>query len=211
MPRITLLVFIVLAASVFSGVFGQAAPAGAGTPPGGGDRNLADDGIKARSVEIERAKQEMKRAEAAQFAPINKQISAKFPEIKEDFEGIQISQTAIVKAYTTGKTIDYALIESSAEAITKMAKRLDSNLFAVSAEKKIQPASDEKTKDNAEKQTSLADLIVELDNAVGRFVSSKLFANIKVIEPDVAKSTRTDLNSILHLSEKLAIEAKRLK
>lgn len=211
MARITLSVFLILAGSALSAVFGQAAPAGAGTPPGGGDKNLADDTIKARSVEIERMRQESKRAEAASFAPINKEISAKFPQIKEDFEGLQISQAAIVKAYTTGKTIDYALIESSAGDISKKAKRLDSNLFAVSAEKKAQPTLDRTTKDKVAKPTSLPDLIVDLDNAIGRFVSSKLFANIKVIEPDVAISTRTDLISILHLSERLAAEAERLK
>lgn len=211
MARITLSVLLILVASAFSSVFGQAAPAGAGTPPGGGDKNLADDGIKARSVELERAKQELKKAEATQFAPINKQISARFPQIKEDFEGLQISQAAIVKAYTTGKTIDYALIESSADDISKKAKRLDANLFAVSADKKVQSNLDEKTKDKAEKPTSVPDLIVDLDNAVGRFVSSKIFANIKIIEPDVAISTRTDLISILQLSEKLAVEARRLK
>lgn len=211
MARITLSVLLILVASAFSSVFGQAAPAGAGTPPGGGDKNLADDGIKARSVELERAKQELKKAEATQFAPINKQISARFPQIKEDFEGLQISQAAIVKAYTTGKTIDYALIESSADDISKKAKRLDANLFAVSADKKVQSNLDEKTKDKAEKPTTVPDLIVDLDNAVGRFVSSKIFANIKIIEPDVAISTRTDLISILQLSEKLSVEARRLK
>lgn len=211
MARITLSVFLILAGSALSAVFGQAAPAGAGTPPGGGDKNLADDAIKARSVEIERMKQELKRAEAASFAPINKEISAKFPQIKEDFEGLQISQAAIVKAYTMGKTIDYALIESSAGDISKKAKRLDSNLFAVSSEKKAQPTLDGTTKDKVEKPTTLPDLIVDLDNAIGRFVSSKLFANIKVIEPDVAISTRTDLINILHLSERLAAEAERLK
>ena len=211
MARITLSVFILLAASAFSSVFGQGAPAGAGTPPGGGDKNLADDGIKARSVELERSKQELKRAEAASFAPINKQISAKFPQIKEDFEGLQISQAAIIKAYTMGKTIDYALIESSAEDVSKRAKQLDSNLFAVSTEKKAQTALDQKANEKSETPTSLPDLIVELDNAIGRFVSSKLFLNINVIEPDVAVSTRTDLINILHVSKKLAGGAKRLK
>ncbi len=211
MLKITLSVFLILAASAFSSVFGQGAPAGAGTPPGGGDKNLADDGIKARSVELERAKQELKKAEATQFAPINKQISAKFPRIKEDFEGIQISQAAIIKAYTMGKTIDYALIESSAEDVSERAKQLDSNLFAVSTEKKGQPAPDQEAEEKAGTPKSLPDLIVELDNAIGRFVASKLFANIKVIEPDVAVSTRTDLINIVHLSEKLAAEAKRLK
>lgn len=211
MTRVLLSILLILAASVVSSLFAQRAPAGAGTPPGGGDKNLANDGIKARSVEMERMKQELKSSEAALVAPVNKQIAAKFPEIKEDYEGIQVAQAAIVKAYTMGKTIDYALIESSADAINKRAQRLDSNLFALPVTKKTHPASDEKSQDKVEKPVSIKDLIVDLDNAIGGFVSSKFFANINVIEPDVAISTRTDLINILHLSEKLAAEARRLK
>lgn len=206
MPRITLLIFLILAASLVSNLFAQAAPPGAGTPPGAGDKNLGDDSIKMRSVEIDRMKKESKAAAAASPAPINNQISAKFPEIKEDFEGIQTSQAEIVKAYTTGKVIEYASIESFAKDVLKRAKRLDSNLFTASAEKVL----DNKTKDKAA-TPGLRDLIIDLDNAIGRFVSSRLFVNIQVIEPEVAASTRSDLNSILQLSEMLSAEAARLK
>lgn len=209
MPRIILSVFLIFAASAVSSVFAQAAPPGAGTPPGGGDKNLGDDTIKARSIEMERAKQELKKAEAAQVAPINKQISAKFPQIKEDFEGLQISQAAIVKAYTTGKTIDYGLIETLTQDIAERAKRLDSNLFAVPTEG-VQSAKADMGNTKVAKP-GIRDLIIDLDNAVGRFVSSKLFANIQVIELEVAINTRADLNSILHLSEMLSAEAGRSK
>jgi hypothetical protein len=198
-----------LAGGFFSHAFAQAAPPGVGTPPGAGDKNLGDDSIKMRSVEMDRMKKESKGSAASSSAPINKQISAKFTEIKEDFEGVQTSQAAIIKAYTTGKMIDYGLIESAAKDIQKRAKRLDANLFAASAEK-VQPGMDSKAKDKVA-TPGLRDLIVDLDNAIGRFVSSKLFANIQVIEPEVAISTRTDLNSILHLSEMLGSEASRLK
>jgi hypothetical protein len=177
------------------------------TPAGAGDKNLGDDGIKMRSVEMERIKREAQIAEASAFAPINKEISAKFPQIKEDFEGIQVLEGSIIKAYTTGKSIDYGLIESAAEGINKKAQRLDTNLFAATkAEKK-----EEKTTEKVEKPKIIRDLIVELDNAVGDFVSSKIFGNIKVIEPDVAIKTRNDLLNILKLSELVAAEAKKMK
>jgi hypothetical protein len=209
MPRIALSVFLFLAASIVSNVFAQAAPPGAGTPPGAGDKNLGDDSVKMRSVEMDRVKKELKGSAAASSAPINKQISAKFPEIKEDFEGIQISQAEIVKAYTTGKIIDYGLIDSLAKEVSRKAKRLDGNLFAPSTEK-AGPGLDKKDKEKAA-TPGIRDIIIDLDNAVGRFVSSRLFANIQLIDPEVAVSTRTDLHSILHLSEMLSAEAARLK
>lgn len=205
MKRIIFLVFLVLVSSLLN-VHAQRE-----TPAGAGDKNLASDGIKTRSIEIERMKREAAAATAASFAPINKEIEKKFPQIKEDFEGMQISEAAIIKAYTTGKTIDYSLIEISAENINKKAKRLDSNLFESKFEPKGDAKIEDKTKEKAEKPKPVKDLIIDLDNAIGDFLSSKIFGNIKIIEPEVAIKTREDLQKILHLSENLAMEAKKLK
>src|SRR5258706_3600174 len=211
MKKFIFLIFLIFSTAASSNLHAQLPTPGAGTPAGAGDKNLGDDSIKMRSIEMERIKRETQRVEAATFAPINTDMAVKFPQIKEDFEGIQISETAIVTAYTTGKTIDYSLIESSADAIYKKAKRLDSNLFAASAEKKVDPSSDDKPKQKTEKTKSARDLIIELDSTIGSFVSSKIFGNIRVIEPEVAIKTRTDLLKILDLSEKLSLEAKKLK
>ena len=200
MKKITLSVFLILAASVFSNVFGQLAPAGAG------DRILADNDIKMRSVELDRVKRDANKNNTDSFAPINSEIKAKFPQIKEDFESVQILQAAIIKAYTTGKTIDYALIQTSADGINKKAKRLDANLFDSKLEKK-----DDKSKEKIVKPKSIRDLIVDLDNSIGSFVSSKIFGNIKTIDADVAIKTRTDLINILDLSDKLSKEANKMK
>jgi hypothetical protein len=200
MKKIILLIFLMLAASVFSNVFGQLAPAGAG------DKTLADNDIKLRSVEIERIKRDADKNNPASFAPINAEIKAKFPQIKEDFETVQILEAAIVKAYTTGKTIDYGLIQTSAEGINKKAKRLDANLFASRLEKQ-----DDKSNEKTEKQKSIKELIVALDTSIGSFVSSKIFGNVNVIDPAVAVKTRTDLVKILDLSDKLSKEAKKMK
>lgn len=210
MKKLIISIFFVLAASAVSNLLAQP-PAGAGAPAGAGDKNLGDDSIKMRSVEMERIKREALATEAASFAPISKDISAKFPQIKEDFEGIQILEGAIIKAYTTGKSIDYSLIESSADGINSKAKRLDSNLFDPTADKKIDPLLDDKSKEKVEKTKSIRDLIIELDATIGSFVSSKIFANIKVIEPTVAIKTRTDLLNIMQLTEKLSMAAKKSK
>lgn len=194
---------VIIVITVFSlGIFGQ------GTPPAVSDNaNIADNSIKLRSAELEKTKRDEAIAAAAKFAPINKDISVKFPQIKEDFEGLQIAQSAIITAYTTGKKIDYSLIETSANEILKKAKRLDSNLFAPGTETLEENKKEEKEK----KQKTVRDLIVELDNTIGSFVSSKIFGNIKIIEPEVAIKTRTDLLHIEKLSIELAKEAAKLK
>lgn len=211
MKKIVLSILFISTASVFSSVLGQVAPPGAGTPAGAGDKNLGDNAIKTRSVEMERMKKEARQAEATSFAPVNKDIVAKFPQIKEDFEGIQIFQTTIVTAYTTGKTIDYLLIGVSAEGMNKKAKRLDSNLFAANFDKEGDKAKANKDPQMIEKNRTVRELIIDLDKTIGDFVSSPIFVNIAVIEPEVAMKTREDLFKIVQLSEKLSAEAKKQK
>lgn len=208
MKKFPFLILFIFTASVFSSVLGQAAPPGAGTPAGAGDKNLGDNAIKTRSVEMERMKKEARQAEAASFAPVNKDIVARFPQIKEDFEGIQVFQTTIITAYTTGKTIDYLLIGVSAEGMNKKAKRLDSNLFASNSDKQDEVDKDPK---KIEKDRNVRDLIIDLDRTIGDFVSSPVFGNIKVIEPESAIKTRRDLIKIIQLSDLLSAEAKKQK
>ncbi len=202
MKKLMFSLVLMLATAAFSGLYAQRE-----TPAGAGDKNLADDGIKTRSVEIERIKREAAQAEAASFAPINKELKSNFPQIKSDFEGIQLLQSEIVKAYTTGKTIDYATIASKASEIGSNAKRLDGNLFADSKEEKAKKDSADKDR----KLHSVRDLIIDLDNTIGSFVSSPIFAKIKVIEAEVAIKTRTDLLRIVELSEELSMAAGKMK
>ncbi len=218
MKKIIITVFLIFLASADSSVFGQntptpGAPAGVGTPAGAGDKNLSEDLRKLRSVELERVKREAEKSGKSTTitAPaINSKVETKFPEIKEDFEGMQISQTAIIKTFTTDKKIDYALIEISADNINKHAKRLDANIF-VEIVKKKESATDETPKDTPEKTKSMRDMIVELDNTIGNFVTSKIFANLRVVDPEAATKTRDDLVLIQELSEKIAADAKKLK
>ncbi len=183
-----------------------AQPPGSGAPSGAGDKTLGDNDVKFRSVELERIKRQSQDAEAASYAPINPKITAQFNQVKDDYEAIQLLQAAIIKAYTKGKTIDYSMIETSATAMNKRGLRLDENLFAPTKKDRTSNESGEK----AEKRLLVRDLIVELDNAVGDFVGSKIFGS-KVIESDVAIKTRDDLFRVLKYSAKLAEESKQLK
>ena len=198
MKKSLLSILLIFAASIFSNIYAQI------TPPGAGDKDLRDNGIRMRSVEIERIKREANKG-GAQSSLINVEIESKFKQIKEDFEGIQISQAAIVKAYTTGAKIDYPLIETSAKDVHKRAKRLDRSIFVEDTEIE----GDEKEKE--EKKITIRDMIVELDNMIGSFVSNQMFANLKVVDQTVAKGAKADLNKIIKLSEKLSQESGKMK
>ena len=204
MKKIILAICLMAGFSLCTNIRGQVTPI---TPAVPDNASPADSNIKMRSVELERIKRE---ANKPSSSAINTKVESKFPEIKEDFEGIQIGEAAIIKTYTTDKKIDYALIEISAGDIHKHAKRLDSNLFAEPIKIK-EEVKDGKSKETVEKPKTLRDLIVELDNAIGSFVSSKIFGNLKVVDPEVAIKTRNDLILILELSEKISAEAKKLK
>lgn len=188
--------------AAFSNILAQP-PTGGSTPAGKSDTSLRDDSIRLRSVELERIKKDADKQDPTKFTAINSKIETKFGEIKEDFEGIQIAETAIIQAYTSGKTIDYKLIASSADEISKKATRLDSNLFS----EKFDSKNDKAEKTTEQKKSSIRDLILELDNAVGGFVTSKIFQNLRVFEPDVARKARIDLAHIIQTSEALVKES----
>lgn len=169
--------------------------------------NPRDTGIKMRSVELERIEREANKINAAATARVNPQVESRFQQVKEDFESIQSLEAAIVKTYRDGKVIDFALIETNGDLIAKRARRLDSNLFVGEVAMTELDATTRKPK----KPKELRDLIVDLDEAIGRFVGSTLFKNLVVVDPEVAAKTRADLILIRQLSKELATEAKKLK
>jgi hypothetical protein len=206
MKKSILLFLIVCAAAIFSNVAAQQE-----TPAGAGDKSLRDESIRMRSIDLERAKRDADKSKSASSpgvtASINTDIDKKYPQIKEDFEGIQNNQAAIIKAYTTGESIDYKQIRNSADEINKRAKRLDENLFVEKAEeKKAEP------KENGDKKTKeIKELIVELDNAIGDFTTSPMFQNLRVVSPEVAGKTQVDLAKIMEISKILSKEADKMK
>lgn len=202
---------LILGAALLTSLLGQPPPSAKPAtqpPPRPNPPSNPRDNLLVRTAGFEMLRREAERADAERFGRINTEIITKFPEIKEDFEAIQILEAAIIKGYTTGKTIDYNLVEISANEINRHAKRLDSNLFFAETEKEKKERKSAAKKENTR---GIKNLIIDLDNAIGSFVSSQIFGNLKVIEPEVAVSTRNDLFKIRTLSQKLAAEAKKLK
>lgn len=216
MKRVISSVFIIFTAAIISNISAQQV-----APPGAGDKDLRDDNIRMRSVDIERTKRDAEKPTSnsnssstnAPTAVIKSDIDTKYPQIKEDFEGLQNNQAAIVKAYTTGEKIDYDQIKISAAALNENAKRLDGNLFAPKVEFKTVESELKKveSKENETKAKSIKNLIVDLDTAIGNFVSSTMFQNLRVVEPEVAGNTQADLAKVMEISEMLSVEAGKIK
>lgn len=168
------------------------------------DQELRDNNsIRMRSMQLEKFKRDQKQAVLPQFS---KEVALKIGEIKEDFEGIQLLQDRIVRTYTTGKTIKYGKIADSAAEMSKKATRLDQNLFgAAPGDDRAVPA------DPANAGKTVRQLIIELDAAIGSFVSSPVFESDKVVDSKVAQKAELDLRRIVALSASLADASRRAR
>lgn len=208
MKRILILPAFIFSTAIFSSIFGQQA-----APPGAGDKDLNDKNIKTRSIDLERVDRNAAKTNnpaANSNVSAEDKLAARYAEIKTDFEQIQLSQDAIIKAYQGSGSIDYAQISKSASEINKSSQRLDSNLFP---EKINEKPDDEKEKKTGKKELkpskTVRDLIVELDNVVGSFAASSMFQNLRLVNPKVAVKTRLDLKKITVLSADLMTEAQK--
>ncbi len=207
MKKLFILLAVVFATAIFSNLSAQEV-----APPGAGDKDLSDKNIKMRSVELERIDREARKNGAAGNEAERRAI--KYPEIKKDYELIQTSQDAVIKAYQSGSKIDYAQISKSASEINGGAVRLKENLFPSSppenADVKKETRKDEKTEKEIKPAKSVRDLIVELDNAVGGFATSPMFQNLRVIDAAVSEKAKLDLEKIIEFSALLDAAAKKM-
>lgn len=195
---------LLLLAGVFLIFCGNAAAQDTpGVANGSIQRNSRDDydnGIRMRSIELQRVKEESYRSAAAKKAAENRRIN--FAEIKKDFELIQKFQDEIVKTYVTGKQIDYARIAEMSGKLHEAARRLHANL-ALYEEKEIKKSAGKTAEPEAVK-----DCIVAIDKALGNFVTSPIFKNLNVLETKDAEKAEIELRKILRFSELLAQKAK---
>jgi hypothetical protein len=197
---------------LFVGFFACASYVGAQSPapPGAGDRNLGDRNIKDRSMELERIDREAKKS-VRKNEPTD---TARFQEIKEDFENIQRLQDEVLKAYTTSKEVPVQLIAANAEQIHKRASRLESNLFPPPPEeKKSSKKSKEVQKEEPAQLGSLPEglksLIAEQDNVLAKFVTNPMFTNPTVANVNDQVVARADLQKVIRLSAALKAEAEK--
>ena len=180
----------------FGNVLAQNVP---GVPNGSIANNSRDDydnGTRIRSMEMERIKKENYRSAAAAKSAENRKIN--YSQIKKDFELVQKLQNAIIQTYVTGKQINYRRIGELAVKLNECADRLDKNLL-LSTEKPLEK-SDKKNFNSKD----VKDIIVILDNLIGKFVVNPIFKNLHIFEATDAEKAEFNLHSIIDLSNLLA-------
>lgn len=154
--------------------------------------------IRMRSGDLERLKENAGKRGVDESDAERK---IRFAAIKEDFEDIQKLQDTIIKAYTKSKKINYEKIAEAAGSMTIKARRLSGSLFG----EKSADLSETKDSENSErfKQKSVRDLIIELDNTLGKFVVSPVFKDLKTVDLKNSKDAQTELQKIIDLSQNL--------
>jgi hypothetical protein len=173
-----------------------------GTPGGIFSGNPKDRAVeeKLRSDEIERVKRDAEKPEK------KNKTEATFPQIKEDFERIQIINIKELQTQESGATPDYARISSAASEIKKRAARLKGNLFSSNSEQQM-----EETKKEAEEAQDLKSLLAELDGAISGFVRNPMFRNLRVVNAQNSAKARRELERIIKLSARVRQEADKKK
>ncbi|MCD9185907.1 MAG: hypothetical protein LUM44_05710 [Pyrinomonadaceae bacterium] len=169
-------------------IFTQDVPGVANGSVGRNSRDDYDNGIRMRSIQLERAKRENYRQRVIEIRKMN------YAQIKKDFELLQKLQSEIVKTYVTGKEINYKRIGELASKVSECAKRLDANL---SLYEEDQPS---KSKLKESELQDIKNIIVVLDKSVGNFVTSPIFQNLNVIETKTTENAETELRNIIRLS-----------
>jgi hypothetical protein len=157
------------------------------------DRALED---KYRSDEIERVRRE---AESREYQP-----SLRFPQIKDDFERIQIINSEQLQASASKPNYDFERIAKAATEIRTRATRLKSNLFPMASRE-----FDKQSNRPKSARDDLKFLLSELDRAIVVFVHNPIFENTKVVNPQDSARAERGLWDIINLSERTRKRAHR--
>ncbi|HZE70206.1 MAG TPA: hypothetical protein VE135_11860 [Pyrinomonadaceae bacterium] len=184
--RLLLITIIALSSALGSSATAQGPPSDS---PGASPKDKALED-KYRSDEIERVRRE---ANAPEYNP----STARFPQIKEDFERIQRINIDVLQANEHDARLDYGRISEAAGEIKRRATRLKSNLFPPAAK-----GSKKQSEQQWEDRQDLKLLLTELDKAINRFVHNPIFANTRLVNPQDSARAERDLEKIINLSGK---------
>ncbi|HLA12692.1 MAG TPA: hypothetical protein VJ023_19055 [Pyrinomonadaceae bacterium] len=149
---------------------------------------------KDKSIEDKYRSDEIERVRRGTLTPRARHES-RFPQIKEDFERIQMLNGDILQAISSDQGQSRARISEAAAEIHKRANRLKSNLF-VSQSK----GHEAEIESSALKKQALKTQLLELDKAITSFVHNPIFENTKVVNPDDSRRAEKDLQKIIDLS-----------
>ena len=150
---------------------------------------------KLRSAEMDRARNELN-ADRIRATATNE----RFPEIKDDFERIQITNNQSLQTASIKETPDLRTISKAVVEIKKRALRLKSNLFPVSSKTDLSRENEQKEQDRFLK-LELKPLAIQIDNAIYRLVSNNIFQNIKLVNLKDSEKAENDLEKIIFLCD----------
>ena len=191
--QVFLMTILVLASAMWSSADAQV-PQGVGS----GDRKDKSIEDKFRSDEMER----VRRAGHTRGTP----MVTRFPEIKEDFERIQVINSDVLQAFPSDAAVDYERLSAAAAEINKRATRLKSNLFPSELKARAEQGVQE-----AKEQQDLKSLLSELDATITRFVHNPMFENTRVVNPQDSERAKKELDNTIKLSDKIRKTAKTKK
>jgi hypothetical protein len=181
--EIFLMTIVVLASSLWFSANAQLPPSGIGS----GSRKDKSIEDKYRSDEMERVRREAVR-------PADRPTT-RFPQIKEDFERIQVINSDLLQANDSNARLDYDRISDATAEIRKRATRLKSNLFPVASKN-----SAKQIEQQSEERQDLKSLLTQLDEAIRSFVHNPMFENTRLVNPNDSEKAERELAKVIKLS-----------
>lgn len=155
--------------------------------------------MRERASELARIRDELNKPEERNPEP-------SFPQIKKDFEKLQIVNAEKLQSKSNVNSLNYKLIADASNEINNRAIKLKNNLFpAAKDEKKVISISEKLT------GKDFQNMIIAIDNAVYHFVSNPMFQNTKLVKPEDSQSARNELEKIILLSGILKSNAENMK
>jgi hypothetical protein len=136
---------------------------------------------------------------------VQPEVRLSFAQIKEDFKRIQMVSIDMMRAVSSGNSLDYKRISESVREIKKRASRLKINLVFPEAgrDEKPHPIQDANTPE-------ITSSLMALDNLILNFVNNPVFKEIGVIDTRLGLKARRDLEEIIELSEKVRKSAEQM-
>lgn len=155
-------------------------------------------GIKNRSIELERAKRD------ANKRPASEDSTKRFPQIKEDFEQIQIATDSVIKLTDAKSPFNEADVLKFVSEINRRAVRLKSNLFPADVKTK----KDAKNKPPVVDSSDLKKLLSSLDESVHSFAHSSIFQNINLVNSADSLKAQKDLQTVIEVTGAIKLKIK---
>lgn len=155
-------------------------------------------GIKNRSMELERLKREAAKPRS------NDDLTSKFPQIKKDFEQIQIINIELYQATENKTPVDYSAVLKFVSEINQRALRLKSILFTPEPKAKKESTSNPEAVEPRDIKT----LLNVLDKSLSSFAHNSMFRNLKLVSPDASLKAQKDLENVIYASNALKAKIK---